>query len=340
MKNLFDFATKELSQDAFLRWIFENYDCENKTVRKACEKLFKRFTNNTLDFSNIESLSTTGQWNKIDVSVWFKCAGKEYLIVVEDKTLSEEHNQLDGYNRKIEKHAQWLRDRQKNLLEEVFKVFYKTAKISKQEKERVEKAGWTNILDISDIYRLFSSYQNTGSEVLDYYVEHIQKLYNVYNDYRFIPFQEWRGKYVIFQQYSNEELKELAESYEVKYNRSEIYQGKYTQTFIQKYLPNNITLELGLFFKKDGFTAWIKGWDTNVEQGWNVLSKRRDLIWKSLPSDTLLKWEKKRYKNRVSIVHKELEEFLNFSQFDEWIKKCFADYVQAIKNVSKIPNLG
>lgn len=25
-KNLFDFATKELSQDAFLRWFFENYE--------------------------------------------------------------------------------------------------------------------------------------------------------------------------------------------------------------------------------------------------------------------------------------------------------------------------
>ena len=26
MKNLFDFATRELSQDAFLRWLLENYN--------------------------------------------------------------------------------------------------------------------------------------------------------------------------------------------------------------------------------------------------------------------------------------------------------------------------
>lgn len=26
MKNLFDFATKELSQDAFLRWFVSNYE--------------------------------------------------------------------------------------------------------------------------------------------------------------------------------------------------------------------------------------------------------------------------------------------------------------------------
>lgn len=28
MKNLFELATKELSQDAFLRWLFENYDSD------------------------------------------------------------------------------------------------------------------------------------------------------------------------------------------------------------------------------------------------------------------------------------------------------------------------
>ncbi len=41
MKNLFDYATKELSQDAFLRWLFENYNCENESVKNACRKLYK-----------------------------------------------------------------------------------------------------------------------------------------------------------------------------------------------------------------------------------------------------------------------------------------------------------
>ena len=46
MKNLFDYATKELSQDAFLRWLFENYNCENESVKNACRKLFDSFTEN------------------------------------------------------------------------------------------------------------------------------------------------------------------------------------------------------------------------------------------------------------------------------------------------------
>ena len=80
MKNLFDYATKELSQDAFLRWLFENYDCENKKVRNVCEKLFNAFTNNELNFSKIDknSLRTVAQWKNIDVSIWFAIDDKKY----------------------------------------------------------------------------------------------------------------------------------------------------------------------------------------------------------------------------------------------------------------------
>ena len=35
MKNLFDYATKELSQDAFLRWLFENYNCKKNLERDS-----------------------------------------------------------------------------------------------------------------------------------------------------------------------------------------------------------------------------------------------------------------------------------------------------------------
>ena len=110
MKNLFDYATKELSQDAFLRWLFENYDCENKKVRNVCEKLFNAFTNNELNFSKIDknSLRTVAQWKNIDVSIWFAIDDKKYLIVIEDKTTSEEHKQLENYNKKIEEHNHWL----------------------------------------------------------------------------------------------------------------------------------------------------------------------------------------------------------------------------------------
>ena len=82
MKNLFDYATKELSQDAFLRWLFENYNCENESVKNACRKLFDSFTENKFKEKTITVLVTVAQWKNIDISVWFKIDGIEQLLVI------------------------------------------------------------------------------------------------------------------------------------------------------------------------------------------------------------------------------------------------------------------
>ena len=61
MKNLFDYATKELSQDAFLRWLFENYNCENESIKNACRKLFDSFTNNSDEFKDKTIIAQMGK---------------------------------------------------------------------------------------------------------------------------------------------------------------------------------------------------------------------------------------------------------------------------------------
>ena len=127
MKNLFDYATKELSQDAFLRWLFENYNCKNEKVRQVCRKLFNKFTSDELDFSKIENLTTMAQWKNIDVSIWFTILDEDYLIVIEDKTTTEEHKQLQNYNKKIQEHLDWLIKNNQRPIKKVYKVFYKTA---------------------------------------------------------------------------------------------------------------------------------------------------------------------------------------------------------------------
>jgi hypothetical protein len=77
MKNLFDYATKELSQDAFLRWLFENYNCENENIKRVCRTIFAEFTKERkLNFEEISELRTQAQWKYIDVSIWFTSTGK------------------------------------------------------------------------------------------------------------------------------------------------------------------------------------------------------------------------------------------------------------------------
>ena len=92
MKNLFDYATKELSQDAFLRWLFENYNCENESVNNACRKLFDSFTENKFKEKTITDLTTVAQWKNIDISIWFKSDGKEYLTALAAKICLEQQH--------------------------------------------------------------------------------------------------------------------------------------------------------------------------------------------------------------------------------------------------------
>lgn len=326
MKNLFDYATKELSQDAFLRWLFENYNCENEKVRQVCNKLFNAFTNNELDFSKIDknSLRTVAQWKNIDVSIWFSVQGKEYLIIIEDKTTSEEHLQLKNYNEKIQEHKDWLIKNENKTIEKVYKVFYKTAKISEIEKKRIEEAGWNNILDIKSIYDIFNGIDKTDSEVLDYYIEHIKSLNKLFVDYKDVPINEWRKNFLIFTNYCDDVIKQYCDSFHVDHYRSQVYQGKYAETYIQKNLPNNITVELGLFFRDWGYSAWIKVWNTNL--GWKTPFQQKEKVKELCECNSRLTWKNKPLKNRIKIIKQAFTENLIYEEFNCWMEKCLKDY--------------
>ena len=197
MKNLFDYATKELSQDAFLRWLFENYNCENESVKKAFRILFNSFTSNKFKDKEITDLKTVAQWKNIDISIWFKSDGEENLIVIEDKTGSGIHDdQLEKYNKKIKEHNDYWKSRGKiyrterylENSENIFKVFYKTNIIDQWERSNAHKCGWENIYDIYSIHDLFSKI-DTDNEILGYYKEYIEKIHS--NAKRKSPPSEW-----------------------------------------------------------------------------------------------------------------------------------------------------
>lgn len=198
MKNLFDYATKELSQDAFLRWLFENYDCENKSVKNAFRKVFDSFTDDRFKGKEITDLVTVAQWKNIDISIWFQIDGEEHLIVIEDKTGSGIHDdQLARYEKEIIKHNDfWNKEENRNKYkperyvekrENIFKIFYKTNIIDSWEKDCVEKNKW-KACDIYFIYNLFSNLE-TDNEVLEYYIEHIKSIYTAAK--RTLPPSEW-----------------------------------------------------------------------------------------------------------------------------------------------------
>ena len=314
MKNLFDYATKELSQDAFLRWLFENYNSENKEVNKVCEQLFNKFTKDELDFSKIANLTTTAQWKNIDISIWFSIQGKEYLIVIEDKTTTEEHHQqLMNYNKKIQEHVNWLVEKNKTPIEKVYKVFYKTAEIG-EEKKRIEKAGWENIFGIKEIYAIFKDVRNTQSDILDDYAEHIRDINTTYYNFECVPFNKWLYNNTIFQAYAQKKLKADNVGY---------YNGIYVYAGLQKKFTK-FTVELLFEFRHWEIVAKVIYW-RNEGQSYDIVKLRsyfRSInIQDCYPFPVNEAYGNKRL-TRIIKNPEYTDFFENYDQFNQWVFDC------------------
>ena len=178
MKNLFDYATKELSQDAFLRWLFENYDCEDKDVWDASRELIMNFLGNTkYSGEDIAELWTLSQDHKADITMWIKMKDSyTFGIVIEDKTFSNEHDQLARYKKIFENNKWW----QENTRERKY-IFYKTGKINEWEQDIINENGWIEY-SFDKIYELWNKYTNSSNLILSSYAKHIVDLYKKKNN--------------------------------------------------------------------------------------------------------------------------------------------------------------
>ena len=105
--NLFNYATSELSQDAFLCWLLQWGDADYQAVNEPLHKLGKAFVNLLLNESDEKSenkfskISIRLQEEKIDILCEID---DKHLIVIEDKVGSKEHDgQLQRYKKYAEK---------------------------------------------------------------------------------------------------------------------------------------------------------------------------------------------------------------------------------------------
>ena len=160
--NLFNYATSELSQDAFLCWLisFAYEDVQTDMELTECAKeLICMFTPDLKD-SSFELNNIQRQYKHIDILLTIMAAGKEYKVIIEDKTFTNEHdNQLERYHKAI--HEEFKRS-------EVCCAYYITG--FQRDTSNVEKAGYTivnrrQMLDLMERYK-----ERTKNQIfLDYY---------------------------------------------------------------------------------------------------------------------------------------------------------------------------
>ena len=176
--NIFNFATKELSQDAFLCYLLEFSKEEYKKYEK--EHIFANiFLKNILNkFSldiEVKKLEIKKQYNNIDILL---ILNDEYYIIIEDKTFtSERKKQIISYKDKLKK---ILENDKRNFDEEkIYGLYFKIGDECLQRIEEKEKTKGMNIKSLlrKEIINIFENYSGENIIFNDYisYIKEIQE---------------------------------------------------------------------------------------------------------------------------------------------------------------------
>ena len=185
MRNIFEFATKELSQDAFLSWFIAN--CNEPGISEHSYKFINLITGYNFRCGEIKKVQIIQQEHNMDIIVDFWTSdnldqSSHYVIVIEDKTTSSAHSsQLRKYADELSK---WNK-KEPDYVSRRRKVFYKAGYLTDQDKEEIIKGddGYAEndrwrVFNIDNIYKFFSEMPPVESEVLSSYKEHILKIYD------------------------------------------------------------------------------------------------------------------------------------------------------------------
>jgi hypothetical protein len=173
---LFNFATKELSQDAFFCWLFSWADKKynNTQIHTVANNLLKDIMNEDIDVNSIE---ITQQYKKID---FFIRINKNAIILFEDKTKTTEHdNQLNRYREIISE--EYPEDK-------LFFVYLKTDILFQNENSIVEEAKY-KVYDLFSIYNKLSN--KTNNAIYNDYIKYLAQKIKSYQDFEKIRFSKW-----------------------------------------------------------------------------------------------------------------------------------------------------
>ena len=159
--NIFELATKELTQDGFLTWLLTWADDSNEQYDKdlnLCAKDFvKRLITKEQPTLNLEVQKVVAgrQWENIDV--WAEINDK-YLIIIEDKTSTGQHsNQLARYKEIANK---WCTEKNYTLIS----IYVKTGNEAISSLKSVENQGF-RIFSRQNLIELFAEYPSIDNDI-------------------------------------------------------------------------------------------------------------------------------------------------------------------------------
>ena len=188
--NIFEIATKELNQDAFITWLLQFADDNYQSVDQHLNKCGKTFVTQLIQKQNpnfnetISKVEAGRQWENIDV--WAEVNDK-YLIIIEDKTHSNQHsNQLARYKETAEK---WCEN---NNYENPICIYLKTGNESQTSLNNIQKQGFSIFSRIDFISLLDQFKEATNNIFVDFY-ERLTRIEKSNNEFENKILKDWNG---------------------------------------------------------------------------------------------------------------------------------------------------
>ncbi|PIE51068.1 MAG: hypothetical protein CSA38_00120 [Flavobacteriales bacterium] len=181
--NLFDYATSELSQDAFLTWLIhwsdKDFEKQDKVLNACAIDFVQQLLGKDENFT-IESIKVGRQWKNIDV---WALVNDTYFLIIEDKKGTKEHsNQLSRY-------AEVAKEYYQNSDIEVKLVYFKMEEQSSyNEVEKANYFSFTRAKMLTLLERYINDIEN--NIVLDYY-QNLKSLDQSLKAYLSLPLEKW-----------------------------------------------------------------------------------------------------------------------------------------------------
>ena len=178
--NLFNWATSELSQDAFICWLLEwakpEYQSKNKELHELSVKLINLLTNSAIE---IRTLEVRRQYKNIDILV---IINNVIGLLIEDKIHSKEHGE------QLVKYAELLGNEieDKNL----YLIYFKTGDQSNY--QNIKNKGYT-VFGRTDFLSLLNTGYKTGirNEIFIDFYEHLRQIEQAVQSYKSLPLDKW-----------------------------------------------------------------------------------------------------------------------------------------------------
>lgn len=183
--NLFEYATSELSQDAFICWLasYAHEEAEKDAALNECARKMLEVFVPEFEGKNFKLLNVERQVDKIDVLLTVECEKKVYKIIVEDKTYTSEHdNQLkryvDGLAKKHEENTVIVKG-----------VYYKTG--FQSDLSGVKNAHY-KIIGREEILNLMQQYADkTNNQIFISYYNYWNSKQNLVETFKTLPVVDW-----------------------------------------------------------------------------------------------------------------------------------------------------